>query len=122
MSISTHALTEGDISCQILRCLCAISTHALTEGDCYQKLQHERHKNFNSRPHGGRHNFVVTEDGTCISTHALTEGDRAKDANVARGERNFNSRPHGGRPIDHGMDVTDLQISTHALTEGDAGH
>ena len=52
--ISTHALTEGDLRCELAVQLCNISTHALTEGDysiCSSGMQYS------------------------ISTHALTEGD-----------------------------------------------
>ena len=48
-SISTHALTEGDIQNKCNRLIFCISTHALTEGDSVFR--------------------------GAISTHALTEGD-----------------------------------------------
>ena len=95
--ISTHALTEGDISFAdssspnrsfqltpsrratlILFCSCippGISTHALTEGDWPRMYQTGTFCYFNSRPHGGRR--------------------RAQ--NPAKLCYYFNSRPHGGR-------------------------
>ena len=87
---------RATISCQILRCLCAISTHALTEGDW---RIHE------SRKRGCISTHALTEGDKrafadlhveCISTHALTEGDICR-----RCSKNF------------------FGISTHALTEGD---
>ena len=118
IDISTHALTEGDIS--LLVCLRATG-------------------NFNSRPHGGRHitlamqkaaeaisTHALTEGdiviwhritGKSISTHALTEGDTVRTGRC-RKTWNFNSRPHGGRR--HGTSRKyKTGISTHALTEGD---
>ena len=54
LSISTHALTEGDVSVLKVHTVYDISTHALTEGD----------------------SGAIAELGSVdISTHALTEGD-----------------------------------------------
>ena len=53
----------------------SISTHALTEGDTAVHTVGTLWQNFNSRPHGGRpicFGLVLFID---ISTHALTEGD-----------------------------------------------
>ena len=55
-------------------------------------------RDFNSRPHGGRHSDLST---LCLSCH-------------------FNSRPHGGRPALSFSSSQVTFISTHALTEGDA--
>ena len=75
VTISTHALTEGDRRMARKQPSGNISTHALTEGD------------------GEEREETVAWN---ISTHALTEGDQ-----LARGIRalkeHFNSRPHGGR-------------------------
>ena len=74
--ISTHALTEGDVS---RKYFCnrspRISTHALTEGDLDE---------------------IAEQIGCCISTHALTEGD-AQNIYDSISAGHFNSRPHGGR-------------------------
>ena len=83
-TISTHALTEGDVRFQFELDPYDISTHALTEGDfpatvcdiillIFQLTPSRRAtsmppilpgllQHFNSRPHGGRHNpmFVPT--------------------------------------------------------------
>ena len=139
--ISTHALTEGDItsierniffnifqltpSRRATQDECdrdsdrIISTHALTEGD-------------DALP--------SIPPVTSISTHALTEGDKG-DILWRSGHTDFNSRPHGGRlqpcyvEREHvafqltpsrratgqsGGFVHFSGISTHALTEGDS--
>ena len=75
--ISTHALTEGDVSVVPSALIADISTHALTEGDCDDSLNRSLQNYFNSRPHGGRR----TESRPCP------------------GQMHFNSRPHGGRPL-----------------------
>ena len=118
-SISTHALTEGDVV--IDECLSgkSISTHALTEGDkaaneslaqpvIFQLTPSRRATSsdmldpfhtvyFNSRPHGGRLDLLVSL--TCLQAFQLTPSRRATP------------------------DAVTLQaiedISTHALTEGD---
>ena len=60
----------------------------------------EEIEDFNSRPHGGRHFFLIRHiSRPNISTHALTEGD-----------------PGSFRCADR------VVISTHALTEGDKFH
>ena len=74
--ISTHALTEGDISMLWGSLERLISTHALTEGDSGNESSKEEH--------GSISTHALTE-GDCrksgtrqrmgISTHALTEGD-----------------------------------------------
>ena len=138
--ISTHALTEGDgqfhihsfkkiifqltpsrratahVVVTVFRC--DISTHALTEGDHGERFVVDRHRDFNSRPHGGRRDlpgprqvllsFQLTPSRRAtlarlqlamrigISTHALTEGDSSSWELIPK-----------------------LFISTHALTEGD---
>ena len=117
--ISTHALTEGDS----LRCADAInfhiSTHALTEGDFIRIGQSVVHRNFNSRPHGGRREARIQEAKR--KGFQLTPSRRAtrRRLSVVLSRVYFNSRPHGGR---HGLVtafVTKYYISTHALTEGD---
>ena len=52
--ISTHALTEGDVSLGRSGTTHGISTHALTEGDDHIHQSDHRPVHFNSRPHGGR--------------------------------------------------------------------
>ena len=52
-----------------------ISTHALTEGDFFLCCFTNSTGNFNSRPHGGRHEPRKGKNEKNISTHALTEGD-----------------------------------------------
>ena len=73
--ISTHALTEGDHWFDAAKAAHGISTHALTEGDNISFMTFSCECYFNSRPHGGRHGFIVPL------------------ANFFH----FNSRPHGGR-------------------------
>ena len=118
LAISTHALTEGDLSEQ--RCLYCI---------CH----------FNSRPHGGRHvlQILVEIRGVFQLTPSrratavfifdrrtllfqLTPSRRATGAHrpEAIHEANFNSRPHGGRLLPCSIPPFS-EISTHALTEGD---
>ena len=75
ISISTHALTEGDEKEEQGGSEEPISTHALTEGDASDTLSIQV---FN------------------ISTHALTEGDGGCVIHPDGGD-DFNSRPHGGR-------------------------
>ena len=53
-TISTHALTEGDISDDTYYEPQPISTHALTEGDRRMRQVIISFSYFNSRPHGGR--------------------------------------------------------------------
>ena len=77
--ISTHALTEGDHLDVPWRPSDIISTHALTEGDELCDPMTAALGNFNSRPHGGRHGFIVPL------------------ANFFH----FNSRPHGGRRTEY---------------------
>ena len=55
--------------------LITISTHALTEGDSFQGLLMRSYQHFNSRPHGGRLFLAPLPSVRHISTHALTEGD-----------------------------------------------
>ena len=75
-NISTHALTEGDLTTVRTVILCFISTHALTEGD---------------------EQVMKNPDLTDISTHALTEGDYVSSKPFSSHILYFNSRPHGGR-------------------------
>ena len=119
MSISTHALTEGDLC---LFTLCGhkfyISTHALTEGDCFDQAHHVAAViSTHALTEGDR----KTESVLCIdniSTHALTEGD-VHASTFFLWSRNFNSRPHGGRRATVAFCFYQMMISTHALTEGD---
>ena len=55
-----------------------ISTHALTEGDVILDTSLIVSAHFNSRPHGGRRAppHIRIHAADVISTHALTEGDR----------------------------------------------
>ena len=76
-TISTHALTEGDLITCLLPAGTTISTHALTEGD------------------GAVADSAAVPN---ISTHALTEGDRPSGCSF-RMQEYFNSRPHGGRHL-----------------------
>ena len=73
-SISTHALTEGDLEFFGLLKGDDISTHALTEGDHQPAATGSPVSYFNSRPHGGRLHWLF----------------------FLRTKRYFNSRPHGG--------------------------
>ena len=74
--ISTHALTEGDMTLDDGSVEKIISTHALTEGDKEGCGDLWIEENFNSRPHGGRQFFYcLLCQRLIISTHALTEGD-----------------------------------------------
>ena len=95
-----------------------ISTHALTEGDVSPFNSSGSPNYFNSRPHGGRLSrwtvtvllwiFQLTPSrratyvvrfcgaGPYISTHALTEGD-SLTIQLPEPHIYFNSRPHGGR-------------------------
>ena len=118
-SISTHALTEGDVNLLALTISVSISTHALTEGDntrpslpgtlilfqltpsrratplCCTSVYFFQFQLTPSRRATGCCSCLFSVSG--ISTHALTEGDR-------RGQRS----------------CFFLHISTHALTEGDS--
>ena len=58
MSISTHALTEGDKQVQQYDRRKYISTHALTEGDSRAGTSVASAGYFNSRPHGGRQGYA----------------------------------------------------------------
>ena len=97
VNISTHALTEGDVS---RKYFCnrspRISTHALTEGDHWFDAAKAAH---------GISTHALTEGDMdlsyhwrifFISTHALTEGD-AQNIYDSISAGHFNSRPHGGR-------------------------
>ena len=97
LKISTHALTEGDVS---RKYFCnrspRISTHALTEGDHWFDAAKAAH---------GISTHALTEGDMdlsyhwrifFISTHALTEGD-AQNIYDSISAGHFNSRPHGGR-------------------------
>ena len=139
-NISTHALTEGDIT---FVPLCVyFSTFQLTPSRRATTLPPAPvllPDHFNSRPHGGRPLFPGIFATLCIfqltpsrratlrtarrycvvsiSTHALTEGDEP-DTLTSNPYRYFNSRPHGGRLFVLFRPVI-RYISTHALTEGD---
>ena len=118
--ISTHALTEGDITSierNIFFNIFQLTPSRRATLAAAQNTFTRRY--FNSRPHGGRH--VVWSCKTLqnhISTHALTEGDQsllsvvpAKKFQLTPSRRatpwvlpgnmavlwHFNSRPHGGR-------------------------
>ena len=99
----------------------SISTHALTEGDIPHLVLTLINEYFNSRPHGGRPVLFMLFSNPDISTHALTEGDRGprfrrrsrnisthaltEGDKIGKFECNpkeyFNSRPHGGRHVDN---------------------
>ena len=76
LTISTHALTEGDALIEHVIPLTIISTHALTEGDwnlirfCVPVII-----STHALTEGDYAIFKAIEQGG-ISTHALTEGDR----------------------------------------------
>ena len=117
--VSTHALTEGDVTADEVKKFKLVSTHALTEGDqsggrvipffyVFQLTPSQRatvlvsthriiDQCFNSRPHRGRHDQRKTGTPRNVSTHALTEGDFPAEAAC----------------------VAPRVVSTHALTEGD---
>ena len=75
-SISTHALTEGDVDKVPIIPTPSISTHALTEGDSFQKP-----------PEALKRSFQLTP------SRRATERCRRS----APAFSHFNSRPHGGR-------------------------
>ena len=120
LTISTHALTEGDQSAPRIRAPIFhfnSRPHGGRRGT--EPSGNRTGRNFNSRPHGGRQAVLHCLRKNCrISTHALTEGDSlaADWAASARGISThaltegdkpgtmakkarlyFNSRPHGGR-------------------------
>ena len=123
--ISTHALTEGDYSPDMLvvsaglfqltpsrratgwfvlaSLLVNISTHALTEGDVSRKYFCNRSPRISTHAlTEGDHWFDAAKAAHGISTHALTEGDNISFMTFSC-ECYFNSRPHGGRlAIDRG--------------------
>ena len=74
--ISTHALTEGDVTGKGQRYFVNISTHALTEGDMFLLYNLVMEVIFQLTPSRRATSSVMN---TCshfgISTHALTEGD-----------------------------------------------
>ena len=137
--ISTHALTEGDISGGKNGSKFIISTHALTEGDADLLVEEPAAGYFNSRPHGGRpklpekrileYVFQLTPSRRAtagavdplheiyISTHALTEGDI--DANDVIFYYTFQLTPSRRATVEWGEHQDWANISTHALTEGD---
>ena len=117
--ISTHALTEGDNSAQLIFCGCCpfqltpsrratqlttsytaamlISTHALTEGDEPDSANGRREKiSTHALTEGDDYRKKTIPDSE-ISTHALTEGDGDRQG-LSEVHGDFNSRPHGGRP------------------------
>ena len=97
-TISTHALTEGDIVTFLSVVVFAIFQLTPSRRATTALIWFVNHfYNFNSRPHGGRPcAHCIIHFINCISTHALTEGDRI-------GQAVHNT----------------VNISTHALTEGD---
>ena len=123
--ISTHALTEGDYSPDMLvvsaglfqltpsrratgwfvlaSLLVNISTHALTEGDVSRKYFCNRSPRISTHAlTEGDHWFDAAKAAHGIPTHALTEGDNISFMTFSC-ECYFNSRPHGGRlAIDRG--------------------
>ena len=96
--ISTHALTEGDVTVlldSIVKWL--ISTHALTEGDGdFPQLNRFYRSYFNSRPHGGRP-WCLTTTSRRRYFNSRPHGGRQSIRRLRLRPRYFNSRPHGGR-------------------------
>ena len=75
-SISTHALTEGDLEFFGLLKGDDISTHALTEGDLTLCQAFRQSPVFQLTPSRRATTYIVRRiRRSCISTHALTEGD-----------------------------------------------
>ena len=75
-----------------------ISTHALTEGDLSRDPRNAEKRAFQLTPsRRATHEQETIVPNHSISTHALTEGDKqALDYLIF--PFHFNSRPHGGRP------------------------
>ena len=97
ISISTHALTEGDLLSSGLPPICYISTHALTEGDYLLGVfSVASFISTHALTEGDSAAMSVDPLPPNISTHALTEGDSQRHA-LYSGLQYFNSRPHGGR-------------------------
>ena len=118
----------------------SISTHALTEGDNAWRRKHARDLAFQLTPSRRATSRLLTiiaiaafqltssrratnalrlvRQFLCISTHALTEGDVTIRC-LRLSASYFNSRPHGGRRTAIFHPFSDTEISTHALTEGD---
>ena len=83
-----------------------ISTHALTEGDTQICPSQSLSEYFNSRPHGGRHNYSSMLIRT-LNFNSRPHGGRHETRNERREEFSyFNSRPHGGRQIREGHRIT----------------
>ena len=142
VSISTHALTEGDRTC-LPRSPCRKHFNSRPHGGRRRSAKHSAsHQYFNSRPHGGRQrgateisnaeSFQLTPSRRatppagflcCFRLFQLTPSRRATVVPTLKflSKSYFNSRPHGGRP-DHGAGGNTDCISTHALTEGDDDH
>ena len=77
--ISTHALTEGDISRpESSEDVAAISTHALTEGDCVPYMEPFCKLISTHALTEGDFRIAHYFPPISISTHALTEGDRLR--------------------------------------------
>ena len=75
-SISTHALTEGDLEFFGLLKGDDISPHALTEGDLTLCQAFRQSPVFQLTPSRRATTYIVRRiRRSCISTHALTEGD-----------------------------------------------
>ena len=95
-----------------------ISTHALTEGDVFDDTREDNLKDFNSRPHGGRHILPVRSGKR--SRFQLTPSRRAtfmlfhNNVHVI-----FQLTPSRRATISQYFLLFPQHISTHALTEGD---
>ena len=75
-TISTHALTEGDLYHFRHSIAITISTHALTEGDGFYDILCDESITFQLTPSRRATQFDFRHQTTSdISTHALTEGD-----------------------------------------------
>ena len=95
-----------------------ISTHALTEGDLPVGSVKLVQIYFNSRPHGGRR--LCEAHTSQVFSFQLTPSRRATTLPVMFPAASyFNSRPHGGRLYSSISLILGRKISTHALTEGD---
>ena len=82
--------------------------------------EHSRaHYYFNSRPHGGRLFREVQSPLPFFHFNSRPHGGRHGFRSLAVRHENFNSRPHGGRPLGSLSAKPFRGISTHALTEGD---
>ena len=96
-SISTHALTEGDIPHLVLTLINEYFNSRPHGGRLFPALLKAPDAYFNSRPHGGRHSFFKLSVDECV--FQLTPSRRATGSFHAFFEPGyFNSRPHGGRP------------------------